>query len=161
MIDEIKQLVIELGQALKRVEWKCVTAESCTGGGLAYWITAVPGSSDWFDRGFITYSNLSKQELVGVSADTLDRYGAVSAETAREMAEGALQRSQAQVSVAITGIAGPDGGSKDKPVGTVWIAVAGIDSETKAIHSVFSGDRQQIRLQSMAVALQALMPLLK
>lgn len=157
MIDQIKQLIIELGKELKRLEWKCVTAESCTGGGLCYWITAVPGSSAWFDRGFVTYSNLAKEELLGVSSDTIAQYGAVSAETARNMVEGALERSQAQISVAITGIAGPDGGTLDKPIGTIWIAWAGIHMETQATQYFFSGDRQQIRLQSIAAGLQGLL----
>ena len=159
MIEQIKQLVIELSETLKPRGLKCVTAESCTGGGLAYWITAVPESSLWFDRGFVTYSNLSKEELLGVIPETLTQYGAVSEETAREMAEGALKRSEAQISVAITGIAGPSGGTAEKPVGTVWIVFAGDQFDTEATQFRFSGDRQQVRLQSMARALEGLIRL--
>jgi nicotinamide-nucleotide amidase len=161
MIEKIKQLVLELGPALKQREWKCAAAESCTGGGLSYWITAVPGSSNWFERGFITYSNTAKIECLGVSPLTLNQFGSVSEQTAREMAQGALEQSQAQVSVAITGIAGPDGGTREKPVGTVWIAHASIDSETVAICHHFSGDRQQIRLESIYAALNKLMQILR
>lgn len=159
MIDKIKQLVIELPEVLKPKGWKCATAESCTGGGLSYWITAVPESSLWFDRGFVTYSNNSKQDLLGVLPETLAQYGAVSEETAREMAIGALKRSIAEISVAITGIAGPSGGTQEKPVGTVWIAFAGNHFDTEATQFVFTGDRQQVRLQSMAAALKGLIRL--
>lgn len=161
MIEKIKQLVLELGPALKHREWKCVTAESCTGGGLSYWITAVPGSSEWFERGFITYSNTAKIECLGVSILTLNQFGSVSEQTACEMAEGALKNSQAQISIAITGIAGPEGGSREKPVGTVWIAHANIAGETQANCHHFLGDRQQIRLESIYSALNQLIQSLK
>lgn len=161
MIEKIKQLVLDLGETFKPLAWKCVTAESCTGGGLAYWITAVPGSSLWFDRGFVTYSNSSKEELLGVSGQTLKQLGAVSEEVAREMAENALKRSEAEISVAITGIAGPEGGAPDKPVGSVWIAFAGMHFKTEATLFVFQGDRQQIRLQTIVEALKGLIRLAK
>jgi len=150
---EIQKLIIELSEVLKKKNWHCVTAESCTGGGLAYALTEIPGSSNWFERGFVTYSNAAKEELLGVKPTTLATFGAVSEETVREMAEGALRNSKAQFSIAITGIAGPDGGSKEKPVGTVWIAYKSIISETKAFVSHFSGTRAEIREQSIRAAL--------
>ena len=157
MISTIEQLVIQLAETLKKQQLKIVTAESCTGGGLAYWMTSVPKSSEWFERGFVTYSNLAKEELLGVRPDTLLQFGAVSQQTAAEMAEGALRYSEAQVSVAITGIAGPDGGTTDKPVGTVWIACAGIKRDIKIVKNSFAGERQAIREQSIQVALEILL----
>ena len=133
-----------------------VTAESCTGGALAEIITRIPGSSHWFERGFVTYSNDAKQELLRVSPETLARCGAVSEETALAMAEGALAYSHAHISVAITGIAGPEGGTPEKPVGTVCIAWAGRNMTPKAVHTVFQGDRLQVRHQACLLALQGL-----
>lgn len=153
MTSTTEQLAKQLGVALLKREWKLVTAESCTGGGLAYAITAIPGSSNWFERGYITYSNSSKQELLGVNPLTLDNFGAVSEQTAREMAQDALSKSQAQLSIAITGIAGPDGGSPDKPVGTVWFAWASIDDDTDTHVAIFSGNREEVREQSIKIAL--------
>ncbi len=153
----ITEAVQALGLALKKRQWKLVTAESCTGGGLAYYLTSVPGSSDWFERGLVTYSNLSKQELLGVQAETLEKFGAVSAETAREMAAGALRHSAAQISLAITGIAGPDGGTLQKPVGTVWFGWKVAAAEVQAKKVLFSGTRAEIREQSIALALQCLL----
>lgn len=152
----ITQLALELGNRLKKKAWKLVTAESCTGGGLAYAITEIPGSSDWFERGLVTYSNTAKQELLGVKNTTLQAFGAVSEQTAREMAEGALQHSKAQLCMAITGIAGPDGGTSEKPVGTVWFGCAGIDIETETVCKVFSGSRHDVREQSIQLALEIL-----
>jgi nicotinamide-nucleotide amidase len=152
----IDQLIIQLSQQLLAREWKITTAESCTGGGLAFALTQLPGSSKWFERGFVTYSNISKEEMLNVSPITLNTHGAVSAQTAREMAEGALRHSQAQLSIAITGIAGPDGGSDDKPVGTIWIAVASIDTTTQAYLKNFSGSRESIRMQTIKTALDML-----
>ncbi|MCC2666605.1 MAG: pncC [Gammaproteobacteria bacterium] len=156
MTTTIEQLASNLGEQLRTRAWKLVTAESCTGGGLAYAITAIPGSSTWFEHGFITYSNLSKIELLGVSELTLNTVGSVSEQTAREMAEGALHHSKAQVSIAITGIAGPDGATSNKPLGTVWIACAAINTPTKITHHLFSGDRKSIREQSIQAALEIL-----
>lgn len=161
MIDAIKQLVLDVSKALPKHGLKLVTAESCTGGGLSYWLTSVPGSSNWFDRGFVTYSNVAKSEMIGVNPETIETFGAVSEETAREMAEGALQNSQADLSIAITGIAGPDGGSSEKPVGTVWIGWAGLHFPTITKMEVFTGDRQEVRLKSIAKALEVLLTLLK
>lgn len=133
------------------------TAESCTGGWVAQAITAVPGSSAWFECGFVTYSNEAKQELLGVQAATLSTHGAVSEATVREMAAGALTRSRAEVACAISGIAGPSGGSAEKPVGTVCFAWAmvGRAVETASLH--FDGDRRAIRAQSVRAALQGLL----
>lgn len=153
----INQLAEKLSEQLKSCGLKLVTAESCTGGGLSYCLTSLAGSSAWFERGFVTYSNLAKVQNLGVFKNTLDNFGSVSEETAREMAEGALKHSDADISVAITGIAGPDGGSKEKPVGTVWIAVAGTDRQTLAKHFLFYGDRQPIRESTIQEALTLLL----
>src|SRR3972149_2085342 len=122
-----------------------VTAESCTGGALAEIITRIPRSSHWSERGFVTYSNDAKQELLRVPPETLDRCGAVSEETALGMVDGALANSHAHISVAITGIAGPEGGTPEKPVGMVCIAWAGREMTPRVVHTVFQGDRLQIR----------------
>ncbi len=133
-----------------------VTAESCTGGWAAQVVTSVPGSSDWFERGLVTYSNAAKQELLGVRKSTLEKHGAVSEETAREMALGALGRSRGTVALAITGVAGPTGGSAAKPVGTVcfaWARGRRVASETRR----FSGDRESVRRQSVVRALEGVL----
>lgn len=156
----MQQQVTELSKKLKSREWKITTVESCTGGGLAYALTEISGSSEWFERGFVTYSNLAKQEMVGVSLATLNSFGAVSAETAREMAEGALRFSQAQISVAITGIAGPTGGTPDKPIGTVHFAWAGINFETIVKKVLLTGTRTDIREKSIEIALEGLLQIL-
>jgi nicotinamide-nucleotide amidase len=154
---DLKTLAQEIGQTLTQRELSLTTAESCTGGWTAQVVTAVPGSSPWFERGFITYSNLAKQELLGVPAATLTEHGAVSEATARAMAEGALQHSRAQVALAITGVAGPDGGSPEKPVGTVWLAWAGAGRSTLAELHRFAGDREQVRRQAVEAALRGLL----
>jgi nicotinamide-nucleotide amidase len=134
---------------------RIAVAESCTGGGLAAALTSVAGSSDWFDRGFVTYSNAAKQELLGVSAATLKRFGAVSEEVARQMARGALAGSRATLAVSITGIAGPGGATPGKPVGLVWIAWARKSSITgRRFH--FKGGRAAVRRQAVAAALEGL-----
>lgn len=149
-------LVAEIGAKLKkRGEW-LVTAESCTGGGLAQLLTSVPGSSSWFERGYVTYSNRSKTEMLGVPAELIAKQGAVSEEVARAMAEGAIARSGADCAVAITGIAGPTGGSPEKPVGTVWIAWSARGGATRATRYQFQGDREQIRNASERAALKGL-----
>lgn len=152
-----EKLAVDLGKILLQRGFKITTAESCTGGGLAYTITSVPGSSRWFEYGFITYSDAAKIALLGVNSASLDCYGAVSAVVAAEMAQGALQKSGADMSVAITGIAGPDGGSKEKPVGTVWLSWASqhFNTVTKVIHC--QGDRQAVREQSIEHALRKLL----
>lgn len=153
----IDQLAITVGETLKKQQLVLTTAESCTGGGLSYWITSVAGSSAWFDRGFVTYSNASKMAMLNVKSETLNQHGAVSEQTAIEMAEGALKNSAADISISITGIAGPDGGSAEKPVGTVWIGMASNVFQTFAFVNVFKGDRQSIRDQVIVTALQKLL----
>jgi nicotinamide-nucleotide amidase len=150
-----------LAEKVKSRAWKIATAESCTGGGVAYRMTSIPGSSDWFDRGFVTYSNSAKQEMLGVKLATITARGAVSPEVAREMAEGARQFSAAQLTVAITGIAGPTGGSADKPVGTVCFAWASSDFETYLKTEYLLGSRTDIRKQSIIIALDGLLNILK
>jgi nicotinamide-nucleotide amidase len=151
--------VPQLAQALLGRGWKIATAESCTGGLIAAACTDVAGSSEWFERGFVTYSNEAKTELLGVDAALIEAHGAVSEVVARAMAFGAVRHSHAQVSVAVTGIAGPGGGNKDKPVGTVWFGfmVDGLlTSETRR----FDGDRAAVREATVRHALQRLLQLL-
>lgn len=136
------------------------TAESCTGGWLAQVVTAIPGSSAWFDRGFITYSNQAKQDMLGVSPATLEAHGAVSEDTAREMAIGARSHSKAHISASISGIAGPGGGTRQKPVGTVCIGWAMQDGTPLATTCRLSGDREEIRSRAVASALRGLIELL-
>ena len=145
-----------LAQALQARGWMMATAESCTGGLIAAQCTELAGSSLWFERGFVSYSNAAKTELMGVPAALIAAHGAVSEPVARAMAQGALQHAQAQVSVAVTGIAGPGGGSADKPVGTVWLAwcVAGQLSSERC---VFGGDRAAVRAATVQHALQGLL----
>lgn len=131
------------------------TAESCTGGLVAGALTDIPGSSDVIDRGFVTYSNEAKMDMLGVRKETLDRFGAVSEETAREMAEGALARSRASITLAVTGIAGPDGGSEEKPVGLVWIGVAATGVPTETRRYLFGNPgRDIVRRETGIAALQ-------
>ncbi|MHB8535887.1 MAG: nicotinamide-nucleotide amidase [Sulfuricaulis sp.] len=146
-----------VGHELKKQGLMLATAESCTGGWVAQIVTSVSGSSEWFERGFVTYTNLAKREMLGVKTTILSRHGAVSEPTARAMAEGALANSHAQVAVAITGIAGPTGGTPEKPVGTVCFAWATKKRETQSRKHVFSGDREAVRRQSVTTALQGLL----
>jgi nicotinamide-nucleotide amidase len=152
----INQLALELGHCLKKRGLTLVTAESCTGGGLAYFITEIPGSSEWFEQGFVTYSNYSKETLLNVKKETLKQHGAVSQQVAREMAEGALANSQAGVAIAITGIAGPGGGTVEKPAGTVWFGVSGAGSNTITEIQHFTGDRHAVREQAILFGIQKL-----
>jgi len=148
-----------LADLLVSRHWTLATAESCTGGLIAAACTSLAGSSAWFERGFVTYSNDAKTEMLGVDSTLIARCGAVSKEVVRAMVRGALQRSHAQVSLAVTGIAGPGGGSTDKPVGTVWFAWAtpqGVVSEMRAL----DGDRAAVRAAAVAHALQRLVVLL-
>ena len=148
--------VLELATCLQRRAWWLACAESCTGGGIAAALTDVAGSSAWFDRGFVSYSNLAKQDMLGVSPDTLAHCGAVSRETVTEMATGTLARSRAQLGVAVSGIAGPGGGTPDKPIGTVWIAWAR-GAEVWAAREHFEGDRAQVRAATVDAALKGLL----
>lgn len=159
--DELEHLAAQLGQALMRHGWRLAVAESCTGGWAAQSLTAVAGSSQWFERGFVTYSNDAKQDLLGVTGKTLVQFGAVSAETARAMAEGVLAHSRAQVAFSITGIAGPTGGTPDKPVGTVCFGWAWPGAATVTAREHFAGDRRQVRAQSVRHVLRQMLALLK
>ena len=160
MVDqELERLSKQVGDALKNAKLKLVTAESCTGGWVGEAVTAVAGSSDWFERGFITYSNAAKREVLGVAAVTIQQHGAVSEETAREMVLGALKHSRAQISVAITGVAGPGGGSDDNPVGTVCFAWARGDNALRSERHQLKGDRTAVRQQSVVIALRGLLDL--
>lgn len=136
------------------------TAESCTGGGVAQAITEVAGSSAWFERGFVTYSNLSKQQMLGVRETTIQQHGAVSEAVVREMVAGALANSTAQVALSVSGIAGPDGGTADKPVGTVWFAWGIKGRATFAQRHQIAGDRAEVRAQAVHIALQGIINLL-
>jgi nicotinamide-nucleotide amidase len=154
------QLASVLGEKLKQKQWLLAVAESCTGGGLAQAITSVPGTSGWFERGFVTYSNLAKQEMLGVATKTLNKYGAVSSEVAQEMAEGVLHHSSADIGIAITGVAGPSGGSKEKPVGLVWFGFAGENFTTITKKQNFSGSRAEVREQAIIFVLKELISIL-
>ncbi|MGR9115018.1 MAG: CinA family protein [Gammaproteobacteria bacterium] len=156
MEHEIIALAERLGHRLKERGFKIATAESCTGGGIAQAITEIPGSSEWFDRSFVTYSNAAKIQMLGVKPETLVHYGAVSAETAKEMVEGALLRSEADGAVAVTGIAGPGGGTESKPVGTVFIAWQWRGQTARISKFLFSGDRRQIRQATVKAALDGI-----
>ena len=151
----------QLAEKLLITSSKLVTAESCTGGGLAEILTRLPGSSAWFERGFITYSNESKHELLSVPLDTLEQFGAVSEETASAMAKGAVENSRADYGVAITGIAGPDGGTEEKPVGTVCFAWHKRNEGGSTTRICFDGDRLKVREQSCMLAMQGLLDMLQ
>ena len=154
---DLQQLAVEVGQALRQRQWLLSTAESCTGGWVAKTLTDVVGSSAWFERGFVTYTNVAKREMLGVPASIIDTHGAVSELTVREMARGALQHSRADISLAITGIAGPGGGSEAKPVGLVWFAWANKNETLIRSESVvFGGEREAVRRQAVRFALQNL-----
>jgi nicotinamide-nucleotide amidase len=154
-------LAAKLGEALKQQGLMLATAESCTGGGVAQAITEVAGSSGWFERGFVTYSNLSKQQMLGVSLTSLNRHGAVSEAVVREMVAGALLHSAAQVALAVSGIAGPEGGTPDKPVGTVWFAWGSNAGEILAQRHQIEGNRVEVRAYSVHIALQGVLDMLK
>ena len=151
---QLREAANELGQALVARGWMLASTESCTGGWLAQAITEIPGASAWFERGFVTYSNASKQEMLGVRAATLEQHGAVSLETAREMSDGVLLHSHAHAAIAITGVAGPTGGTSGKPVGTVCFAWTTADQGTQVERVIFDGDRHAIRAQSVLHALK-------
>lgn len=156
----LTDLARHLGDRLLARGWMAATAESCTGGWVAKTLTDVAGSSGWFDRGFVTYTNAAKQDLLGVAGATLAAHGAVSEATVREMVAGALACSGAQVAVAVSGIAGPSGGTPGKPVGTVWLAWARRDGPADTRHRRFDGDREAVRRQAVAEAIQGLERLL-
>ncbi len=143
-----------VGELLKKQGWMMATAESCTGGGVAQTVTEIAGSSAYFDRAFVTYSNEAKQEMIGVDAALIDEFGAVSEPVAKAMAMGALENSNAQVAVSITGIAGPGGATETKPVGTVCFGLASEGKPIQVTTEYFSGDRSEVRNQSICNALQ-------
>jgi nicotinamide-nucleotide amidase len=154
-------LAVELGEVLKARNLSLALAESCTGGLVAATITDIAGSSAWFDRGFITYSNASKIEMLGVRTETLEKFGAVSEQTATVMAHGALKNSHAQIAGSITGIAGPDGGSKEKPVRTVCFAWVGTKLPLSTTTKRFFGNRQEVRQQAAIAMMSGLIERLK
>ncbi len=155
----IFQLAGRAGKTLSQYGLKLVTAESCTGGGVGQAITDISGSSNWYDRGFITYSNQAKIEMLGISETTLDQHGTVSEQTAKEMLIGALNNSRAQIGVSITGIAGPSGGTEQKPIGMVCFAWGKQDNLMYSETHYFDGDRAAIRHQSIIVALEGIIDL--
>jgi nicotinamide-nucleotide amidase len=154
--DALRLLAGKAGALLLAAGRRVATAESCTGGWVAKCLTDIAGSSQWFERGYVTYSNQAKAQSIGVADSVIDTFGAVSRPTAEQMAAGALHASGADMAVAITGIAGPDGGSADKPVGLVWFALAQRDAAPLAIEQHFAGDRESIRRAAVATALRML-----
>ena len=157
MDQELEDLATRVGARLAEAGLLMASAESCTGGWVAAAMTAIAGSSAWFERGFVTYSNAAKVSMLGVSAATLDAHGAVSEATALEMADGALAHSEAQVAVAITGVAGPGGGSAAKPVGTVCFAWARAGAAARVETRHLAGDRGAVRRQSVFIALKGVL----
>ena len=159
--DELVQIAAKTGEILLDRGWRLAAVESCTGGWIAQTVTSLAGSSDWFECGLVTYSNASKESLVGVPGSMISRYGAVSAEVAEAMVSGVLQRTGAHAAVSVTGIAGPGGGSDEKPVGTVYIAwqFPGIDTVSERFH--FHGDRDEVRRQSVLTAFSELVRLIQ
>ena len=158
--EELHQLAAELGEKLRARGWMLATAESCTGGWVGELITSLPGSSHWYERGFITYANAAKIEMLGVPAVILDTHGAVSEETASAMAAGALKNSHAQATLAISGIAGPGGGTRQKPVGLVCYGWALKDGTVISSTCRLDGDREEIRSRAVAAALRGLIDLI-
>ncbi len=150
-------MATRLGELLITRGWRLATAESCTGGWIGKVVTDIPGSSAWFDRGFVSYSDAAKVEMLGVRQETLDVLGAVSEGTVQEMAAGAIAHSRAHVAVAVSGIAGPAGGSAEKPVGTVCFAWAIPGSEVQARRLQFAGNREEVRHQAVRIALELLL----
>lgn len=146
-------LANELARFLRAKNWTCATVESCTGGGIGYAMTSVPGSSDWFAGGLITYSNQLKQQLAGVDTSVLEQWGAVSAQTAEAMARGGLNTTGADVAIAVTGVAGPGGGTTEKPVGLVWFGLAW-QNHCISWPKQFAGDRAAIRQATVLEALK-------
>lgn len=151
-----REIAQELAKLMLQRRWMLATAESCTGGWLSKCVTDLPGSSAWFERGFVTYSNSAKAEMLGVTAQTLREHGAVSSYTVCEMAEGALAHSHADISVAISGVAGPDGGTAERPVGLVWLAWCCKGESAQAERYQFDGDRDSVRQQAVDAALRGL-----
>jgi len=160
-LKELESLSAELGALLIEKNYFFTTAESCTGGWVGQSLTSVPGSSSWYGCGFITYSNIAKHQILDVSMDTLNSHGAVSQEVVEEMVDGALKKSRANLGVAISGIAGPGGGTKERPVGTVCLAWKLNDLPTLSVTELFEGSRQEVRFKSVSKALKEAINLLK
>ena len=160
-LKELESLSAELGALLIEKNYFFTTAESCTGGWVGQSLTSVPGSSSWYGCGFITYSNVAKHQILDVSKDTLNSHGAVSQEVVEEMIDGALKKSKANLGVAISGIAGPGGGTKERPVGTVCLAWKLNDLPTLSVTELFEGSRQEVRFKSVSKALKEAINLLK
>jgi len=162
---EIHRLAGELGEELQKRRWHATAAESCTGGAIAAAITSVPGASNWFEGSLVSYANRVKRDMLAVSEEDLEVFGAVSEEVARQMASGALAMMDANVAVAVSGIAGPDGGTEEKPVGTVWISWADsagqepVTIDARCFH--FDGDRAAIQRQTVAEALKGMLALVR
>ena len=159
MDSRLFDLAVQVGQALKGQGWMLVTAESCTGGWVGEAVTMVSGSSEWFERGFITYTNVAKQEMLGVKAATLEANGAVSEPTVLEMVTGALAHSHGHIAVAVSGVAGPTGGTPAKPVGTVCLAWGIRGVEPTAVTRHYAGDREAVRRQSVVEVLEGVLKL--
>lgn len=155
--ENLQKLAQAIGNRLHGKGIMLATAESCTGGWVGKVITDIVGSSGWYDRGFITYTNNAKKELLGVSTETLEAYGAVSEETVCEMATGAIKKSHADLALAITGIAGPGGATTKKPLGTVWLAWGNSDGYLHSEQHHFVGDREAVRRQAVACALEGVL----
>lgn len=158
--EELHGLAVELGEKLRAHGWMLATAESCTGGWIGEVLTAIPGSSAFYERGFITYANAAKIELLGVPPETLDAYGAVSEETARAMAQGALVRSPVHAALSVSGIAGPGGGTREKPVGMVCYGWALNDGTLMSSTCRLDGNREEIRSRAVAAALRGMIELI-
>ena len=160
MDEELYRLAVRVGRELKKHGLMLATAESCTGGWIGQAVTMVPGSSEWFERGFITYTYISKREMLGVKPGSLAKHGAVSEQVVREMAQGAIGRSHAQISVAVSGVAGPGGGTPEKPVGTVCVAWSSKRGGVRAETRRFRGDRDTVRRRCVAYALRGVLGVL-
>jgi nicotinamide-nucleotide amidase len=161
---DLYQLAAEVGRSARAAGWRLVTVESCTAGWIAKALTDIPGSSQWVDSGYVTYSNTAKTRDVGVSAGTLAEHGAVSRATVSEMANGALRAAGVEMAIAVSGIAGPDGGTAEKPVGTVWFGIATPEARGPSVVCEcrqFTGDRDQVRRQSVEHALRLALRLLQ
>jgi len=164
MTNNVRKIVISLGKILMDRDLMVGTAESCTGGGIASTLTSVPGSSHWFDRGFVTYSNQSKIDCLGVESSVLDKFGAVSSDVVLQMVKGGIARSDASVFIAVSGIAGPGGGTKEKPVGTVFIGWGYLNVrgniKTRVKKYIFEGDRAEIRSKAVFAAIEGVQAIL-
>jgi len=159
MDETLYDLAVRVGQVLKAHRLQLVTAESCTGGWVGEAITMVPGSSEWYERGFITYTNTAKMDMLGVLATTLAAHGAVSEQTVKEMVAGALEHSPGDVAVSVSGVAGPGGGTPQKPVGTVCFGWALRDGSLATATHHFNGDREQVRREAVKRALEGVLSL--